>query len=69
MISHIMKMSKVVSNEPVRVETNLKEMRVLKSELFDANELSIVDDYNPGGDPYNTTGQHLVVKSRINIED
>jgi len=68
MISHNMKTSKVVSNEPVRVETDHKDMRVLKSELVDANELSIEDDYNTGGDPYNTTGQHLVVKSRIKAE-
>ena len=68
MISHRMKTSKVVSNEPVRFETDHKDMGGLRSELVDVNELSIVDD-DTGGDPYNTTGQHLVIKSRINIED
>ena len=69
MISHRMKTSKVVSNELVRVEADHKDLGGLKSELVDVNELSIMDDYDAGGDPYNTTGQHLVVKSRINIED
>ena len=69
MISHRMKTSMVLSNEPVRIETDHKDMRVLKLEFVDADELSIVDDYDTGGDPYNTTGQHLVIKSRINIED
>ena len=68
MISHNTKPGKVVSNEPLLVETDYKDRRVLKSELVDANELSIVDDDNPGGDPYNTTGQHLVIKSRIDAE-
>ena len=69
MISHRMKTSKVVSNEPVRVEIDHKDMRVLKLEFVDADGLSIVDDYDTGGDPYNTTGQHLVIKSRIYMED
>jgi len=66
---HNTKPGEVVSNEPVRVETDLKDMRALKSKVVDANELSIVDDDNPGGDPYNTTGQHLVIKSRIDAEE
>jgi len=69
MISHRMKTSKVLSNEPVRVEADHKDFGGLKSELVDADELSIVDDYDTGGDPYNTSGQHLVIKSWINIED
>jgi len=69
MISHRMKTSKVVSNEPVRFEIDHKDMRVLKLEFVDADGLSIVDDYDTGGDPYNTAGQHLVIKSRIDIED
>ena len=69
MISHRMKTSKVVSNEQIRVETDHKDIRVLKLEVVDADELSIVDDYDIGGDPYNTTGQHLGIKSRVDIED
>ena len=68
MISHRMKTSKVVSNEPVRIEADHRDFGGLKSEFVDADGLSIVDDYDTGGDPYNTAGQHLIIKSRIDIE-
>ena len=69
MNSHHIKTDKVVSNEPVRIVTDHKGVRVLKSELVDASELSIADDYDTGGDPYNNTGQHVVIESQIDIED
>jgi len=69
MNSHNTKTDKVVSNEPVRVVTDHKGARVLKSEVIDASELSIADDYDTGGDPYNNTGQHVVIESQVDIED
>ncbi len=69
MNSHNTKTDKVVSNELVRIVTDHKGVRVVKSELANASELSIADDFDTGGDPYNSTGQHVVIKSQIDIED
>jgi len=69
MNSHNIKTDKVVRDEPVRIVTDHKGVRVIKSELVDASELSIADDFDTGGDPYNNTGQHVVIESKINTED
>jgi hypothetical protein len=34
-----------------------------------ASDLSISEDTDKGSDPYNSTGQHVILKSRIEIED
>jgi hypothetical protein len=41
----------------------------LQLDLIAANDLAIADDQNTGGDPYNSTGQHVIITSRINLED
>jgi hypothetical protein len=38
-------------------------------DLVDPEDLAIADDLNTGGDPYNSTGQHVIIKSRLNLED
>ena len=63
MNSHNAKMDTVVSKESVRIETDHKDVRILRSSLVDADELAIEDNYDTGGDPYNSTGQHVVIKS------
>ena len=30
---------------------------------------AIADDVNPGGDPYNSTGQHVIIKPKLDLED
>ena len=62
MISHNAKIDEVVSKESVRIETDSTDVRVLRSRLVEENALSIADDYDNGGDPYNSTGQHVIVK-------
>lgn len=64
MNSHNTKTNTVASNEAVRIETDHKDVRVLISSLVDANDLSIADEFDTGGDPYNSTGQHVVIKSK-----
>lgn len=51
----------LVSNEIVTLETDLSDKPLQPQECGDITELSIVDDYDEGGDPYNTTGQHVIV--------
>jgi len=55
---------------PLEVETDLqKNVQVVHSELNEVDELSIAEDFNIGGDPYNSTGQHAIVKPRKDATD
>lgn len=69
MNSHNTKTDKVVTIEVVRSEADQDNVRVLELDLIEANDLTIVDDLNTGGDPYNSTGQHVIIDPRINLED
>ena len=46
-----------------------KRSRAANVEFSDEPELSVVDDVDVGGDPYNTTGRHVIIKSKLNLED
>jgi len=67
--SHNTKTGNVVTDEVVRIEADQENVRVLQMDLIEVNDLAIADDLNTGGDPYNSTGQHVIIKSRINLED
>ena len=69
MDSHDTKTDKAVTHEVVGSETDQENVRVLQLDLIAANDLAIADDQNTGGDPYNSTGQHVIITSRINLED
>ncbi len=69
MNSHNAKADVAVTKESVRIETDHKDVRVLRSKLVDAHDLSIADDYDNGGDPYNNTGQHVAIKPRKDIKE
>jgi hypothetical protein len=63
------KTGKVVTHEIVVSEADQENVRVLQLDLIAANDLAIADDQNSGGDPYNSTGQHVIITSRINPDD
>ena len=69
MDSHNTKTDKVVTNEASRSEADQEDVRVLQMDLIEVSDLAIADDLNTGGDPYNSTGQHVIIKARINLED
>ena len=69
MNSHNPRTQKHVTSETIRVETDHKDVRILTSEVVQTNELAIVDDHDTGGDPYNSTGQHVIIKSRNRLDD
>lgn len=69
MDSHNTKSDKVVTIEVVRSETDQDNVRVLQLDLIEANDLAIADDLDTGGDPYNSTGQHVIIEPKINLED
>jgi hypothetical protein len=51
-------------DENVRRDIIRNDVRVLRSKLRDANDLSLADDYDNGGDPYNSTGQHIALQAK-----
>ena len=53
----------------VRIESDHENVRVIKSNLQEADELSISDDPDAGGDPYNSTGQHVILKAKRDLPD
>ena len=69
MDSHNTKSDKVVTIEVVRSEADQDNVRVLQLDLIEANDLTIADDLDTGGDPYNSTGQHVIIEPKINLED
>lgn len=58
-----------MTHEVVGSEAGQENVRVLQLDLTAANDLAIADDLNTGGDPYNSTGQHVIITSRINLEE
>ena len=69
MDSHNTKADKVVTNEVVSIDAGLEGVRVLQLDLVEASDLAIANDFNTGSDPYNSTGQHVIIKSRMDLED
>jgi len=69
MNSHNAKTESVIKSESVRAGTEKEDARVIESRLIGAAELSISEDCDQGGDPYNSTGQHVIIKSRIDLQD
>ncbi len=53
----------------LRVKSDHEDVRVITSNLQEAAELSISDDPDMGGDPYNSTGQHIVLKIKRDLPD
>ncbi len=64
MTSHNSKSDTAVREEPVRIVTEHRDVRNDQSILVDETELSIAEDHDSGGDPYNTTGQHVIIKPK-----
>ena len=69
MNSHNTKTEKAANDDPVRFESDADSVRVVRLDLTESADLAIADDLNPGGDPYNSTGQHVIIKSKLNLED
>jgi hypothetical protein len=69
MNSHNPKSESVVrpgTAQTVQIVPERADPRVISSNLVDIDQLSISEDCDTGGDPYNSTGQHVVIQSKIN---
>ena len=69
MNSHNTKTEKAANDDSVRYESDADSVRVVRLDLTESADLAIADDLNPGGDPYNSTGQHVIIKSKLKLED
>ena len=69
MNSHSTKTESVVKNVSVQITAKPEEPRVIASNLIEATELAISEDDDTGSDPYNSTGQHVIIKSKLIPED
>ena len=62
MNSHNTKTDTVVRKDNARIQTNREEVRVLKTTLAESRDFAMAEDYEIGGDPYNSTGRHVIIK-------
>jgi len=69
MNSHNTKTEAVVKNVTVQIAANEEETRVVSENLIESADLSISDDDDTGSDPYNSTGQHVIIQSKLIAED
>ncbi len=60
---HNAKTKSVVRDESIEIESEREDVRVIRSKLREPAELSISKDVDSGGDPYNSTGQHVVIRN------
>ena len=49
---------------PVADYSTLEDARIISSKLTSETNLSIDDDLEQGCDPYNATGQHIIVQQK-----
>ena len=68
MNSHNAKTEAVVKNVTVQIAANEEESRIVSANLIESAELAITED-DTGSDPYNSTGQHVIIKSKLIPED
>ena len=66
---HNAKTESVVRDGSVHSGSEKDAVRVTKSSLIGAVDLSLSEDCDPGGDPYNSTGQHVIIKPKRDPQD
>ncbi len=60
----------VARKAPVQVEIDLRnKVQVLDSELSENDELAIDEDFDGDGDPYNTTGSHVILQLKKDADE
>ena len=60
----------VARKAPVQAEIDLrKNAQVIDSDVNNADELAVDDDFDSGGDPYNTTGSHVILQLKQDADE
>ncbi len=60
---------KVVRDESVVVNAGDDRPKVLQADLEAENDLTIDEEFDLGGDPYNSTGRHAIITRKEHLED
>ncbi len=69
MNSHNTKDKLVAEKRTIAVKSERDDVRIINSDLAEADELSISTDYDTGGDPYNSTGTHVIITQQQSRDD
>lgn len=69
MNSHNAETDSQAKTESGRIVTDQDDVRDVQTNLVDAAEWSISDDLENGGDPYNSTGQHVTLMIKRDLPD
>jgi hypothetical protein len=69
MKSHNTKTDSVAGFESVRGISTKDDARVIRASSIEAADLAISEDDDKGSDPYNSTGQHVIIVSKIDVQD
>jgi hypothetical protein len=64
MSSHNAKPEFSIYKTPVADDAAVEEARVISSKLVSDADLMIDDEFDHGCDPYNATGQHVILKQK-----
>lgn len=64
MNSHNTKPEFSLYKTPVRDKDDVEEAKILSKRLSNDADLSIEDDPDAGCDPYNATGQHIILRQK-----
>lgn len=66
MNSHNPKDDSVVIPESVHIVAEREDARLVNLNLSKDSHLAIAEEADTGSDPYNSTGQHVIIKSKLN---
>lgn len=69
MNSHNSKTESVRAKESASRVVEKEEARVITAGLVEAADLAISEIDDKGSDPYNSTGQHVIIASKIDLQD
>ncbi len=64
MNSHNTKQDFSFHKTPVVTDKSIADAKVISSALTQQTELALDDEFDPGSDPYNATGQHVILKKK-----
>ncbi len=69
MNSHNPKPDAAAKPAAVAIASDHSEARVMRADRQEAADLEISDEQDFGGDPYNSTGQHVIVKIKQDFSE
>ena len=69
MKTHDTKPEAGIHRTPIVTDTAREEAAVISSSLMVDAELAIADDNDSGCDPYNSTGQHVVMRPKRRLNE